>query len=100
MEKRGRNLVYRRSALDAFLRENGTDMWVWIERIYRDAADHLQSSRSNVPISNSAAHQDARRGTRSTRTRPSSRGLKTVPGPASSSPPAMRSALRRYASEM
>jgi hypothetical protein len=25
VEKRGRNLVYRRSALDAFLRENGTN---------------------------------------------------------------------------
>lgn len=42
VEKRGRRLVYRRSALDAFLRENGTDPQVWIQGIFRNVADELR----------------------------------------------------------
>lgn len=49
VEKRGRNLVYRKSALDAFLRENGTDMRVWIEGIYRDVADQLRAISAQRP---------------------------------------------------
>jgi hypothetical protein len=42
VEKRGWRLVYRRSALDAFLRENGTDPQVWIEGLFRNVADQLR----------------------------------------------------------
>lgn len=31
VEKRGSRLVYRKSALDAFLRENSSDPEVWIQ---------------------------------------------------------------------
>ena len=48
VEKRGRRLVYRRSALDAFLKENGTDPQVWIEGHWRRMADNLRAfSREN-----------------------------------------------------
>lgn len=43
VEKRGRNLVYRRSALDAFLREYGNDPTIWIQGLYRDVADQLRA---------------------------------------------------------
>lgn len=49
VEKRGRNLVYRRSALDAFLQENGTNPLVWIEGLYRDVADQLRSISADRP---------------------------------------------------
>lgn len=42
VEKRGRRLVYRRSALDAFLSENGTDPMVWMQGIFRNVADELR----------------------------------------------------------
>jgi hypothetical protein len=41
-EKRGARLVYRKSALDAFLRENGTDIMAWTEGMWRDVADQLR----------------------------------------------------------
>lgn len=41
-EKRGARLVYRKSALDAFLRENGTDIMKWTEGMWRDVADQLR----------------------------------------------------------
>jgi hypothetical protein len=49
VEKRGRNLVYRRSALDAFLRENGTDPGVWIENGFRIVADQLRALTAADP---------------------------------------------------
>ncbi|WP_427004916.1 hypothetical protein [Pseudarthrobacter sp. H2] len=42
VEKRGARLVYRKSALDAFLREYGSDPNVWMEGIWRDVADQLR----------------------------------------------------------
>lgn len=49
VEKRGRNLVYRKSALDAFLRENGTDPMAWIEGVFRDVADQLRVISAERP---------------------------------------------------
>lgn len=42
-EKRGSRLVYRKSALDAFLRENGTDIFKWTEGMWQDVADQLSA---------------------------------------------------------
>lgn len=49
VEKRGRRLVYRRSALDAFLKENGTNPLVWIEGMYQVVADQLRAISANRP---------------------------------------------------
>lgn len=49
VEKRGRRLVYRRSALDAFLIENGTDPQVWIESHWRRMAEKLRTFSSQNP---------------------------------------------------
>jgi hypothetical protein len=49
VEKRGRALVYRRSALDAFLRENGTDPLVWMAGVWRDIADQYVAATDNRP---------------------------------------------------
>lgn len=49
VEKRGRNLVYRRSALDAFLVENGTNPHVWIAEAYRAVADQLRDISDSRP---------------------------------------------------
>lgn len=43
VEKRGARLVYRKSALDAFLSENGTDPEAWMAGMWRDVADQLRS---------------------------------------------------------
>jgi hypothetical protein len=48
-EKRGARLVYRKSALDAFLRENGTDITKWTEGMWRDVADDLRAISSARP---------------------------------------------------
>lgn len=48
-EKRGRNLIYRRSALDAFLRENGTDPLVWMAGVWRDVADQYRAETAGRP---------------------------------------------------
>ena len=42
VEKRGSRLVYRKSALDAFLSENGTDPGAWMAGMWRDVADQLR----------------------------------------------------------
>lgn len=42
VEKRGSRLVYRKSALDAFLSENGTDPEVWIQGGWKKVADQLR----------------------------------------------------------
>ncbi|MEV7132152.1 helix-turn-helix domain-containing protein [Arthrobacter sp. NPDC093128] len=42
VEKRGSRLVYRKSALDAFLSENGTDPLVWIQGGWKKVADQLR----------------------------------------------------------
>ena len=34
--------MYRKSALDAFLREHGTDITKWSEGMWRDVADQLR----------------------------------------------------------
>lgn len=43
VEKRGSRLVYRKSALDAFLRENGTDPMAWMAGTWREVADRLRT---------------------------------------------------------
>jgi hypothetical protein len=48
-EKRDRNLVYRRSALDAFLRENGTDPLAWTAGVWRDVADQYRAVTAGRP---------------------------------------------------
>ena len=42
VDKRGSRLVYRKSALDAPLSENGTDPHAWMAGMWRDVADHLR----------------------------------------------------------
>lgn len=42
-ENRGQGLVYRRSALDAFIRENGTDPMTWIAGAFRNYADQYEA---------------------------------------------------------
>lgn len=49
VEKRGRNLIYRRSALDAFLRENGTDPMAWTAGVWRDIADQYEAATKGRP---------------------------------------------------
>jgi hypothetical protein len=48
-EKRGSRLVYRKSSLDAFLRENGTDIMKWTEGMWRDVADQLRAISGDRP---------------------------------------------------
>lgn len=48
-EKRGARLVYRKSALDAFLRENGTDVLKWTDGMWRDVADDLRAISAARP---------------------------------------------------
>ncbi|MFD0047002.1 hypothetical protein ACFVGV_17610 [Pseudarthrobacter scleromae] len=43
VEKRGSRLVYRKSTLDAFLRENGTDPVVWYAGMWREVAVQLRA---------------------------------------------------------
>ncbi|WP_354214478.1 hypothetical protein [Arthrobacter sp. UYCo732] len=49
VEKRGRSLVYRRSALDAFIRENGTDPMAWMAGVWRDIADQYAAATADRP---------------------------------------------------
>ena len=48
-EKRGARLVYRKSALDGFLRENGTDIVKWTEGMWRDVADEVRAISEDRP---------------------------------------------------
>ena len=48
-ENQGQSLGYRRSALDAFLRENGTDPMAWIAGVWRNAADHYEAATVEHP---------------------------------------------------
>ncbi|WP_104044045.1 helix-turn-helix domain-containing protein [Arthrobacter sp. ZGTC412] len=41
VEKRGSRLVYRKSTLDAFLTENGTDPTAWYAGMWREVAGQL-----------------------------------------------------------
>lgn len=43
VEKRGSRLVYHKSTLDAFLRENGTDPIAWYAGIWSEVADQLRT---------------------------------------------------------
>ena len=43
VEKRGRRLVYRKSTLDAFLRENSTDPTAWYAGMWREVANDLRA---------------------------------------------------------
>ncbi|MEQ4568459.1 helix-turn-helix domain-containing protein [Paenarthrobacter sp. CAP02] len=43
VEKRGSCLVYRKSTLDAFLRENGSDPTVWYAGMWREVAGQLRA---------------------------------------------------------
>ena len=42
-EKRGSRLVYRKSTLDAFLRETGTDPTAWYTGMWREVAGQLRA---------------------------------------------------------
>jgi hypothetical protein len=42
VEKRGSRLVYRKSTLDAFLRENSTDPTAWYAGMWREVAGQLR----------------------------------------------------------
>lgn len=44
VEKRGSRLVYRKSALDAFLAEYGTNPHLWTEGVWRDIAGRLRAT--------------------------------------------------------
>lgn len=44
VEKRGRRLVYRKDALDAFLTENGPNPLNWIAGWSRDVVDQLRAA--------------------------------------------------------
>lgn len=44
-EKRGSRLVYRKSALDAVLREHGADPQVWIQPGWKKVSDQLRGIR-------------------------------------------------------
>lgn len=48
-ENRGQGLVYRRSALDAFLRENGTDPMTWVAGAFRNFADQYDAVAADHP---------------------------------------------------
>ncbi|WP_324644884.1 helix-turn-helix domain-containing protein [Pseudarthrobacter sp. LT1] len=43
VEKRGRRLIYRKSTLDAFLLENGTDPTAWYAGMWREVAGQLRA---------------------------------------------------------
>lgn len=43
VEKRGSRLVYRKSTLDAFLNENGTDPAAWYAGMWREVASDLRA---------------------------------------------------------
>ncbi|MDJ0459313.1 hypothetical protein PUN71_019080 [Arthrobacter sp. NQ7] len=43
VEKRGSRLVYRKSTLDAFLLENGTDPTAWYAGMWREVAGQLRA---------------------------------------------------------
>lgn len=43
VEKRGSRLAYRKSTLDAFLRENSTDPTAWYAGMWREVADQLRA---------------------------------------------------------
>jgi hypothetical protein len=48
-EKQGSRLVYRKSALDAFLREHGTDVTAWTEGMWREVAGDLRAISAARP---------------------------------------------------
>lgn len=44
VEKRGSRLVYRKSALDAFLAEYGTNPYLWTQGVWREIAEQLRAT--------------------------------------------------------
>lgn len=48
-EEEGQSLVYRRSALDAFLRENGADPMAWMAGAWRTVADQVEAVTADHP---------------------------------------------------
>lgn len=53
-EQEGRTLTYRRSALDAFLRENGTGPMAWMAGVWRNVADQYEAATAEHPELRSA----------------------------------------------
>lgn len=53
-ENQGQSLKYRRSALDAFLRENGTDPMAWMAGVWRNVADQYEAATAEHPELRSA----------------------------------------------
>lgn len=48
-EEQGQSSVYRRSALDAFFRENGADPMVWMAGAWRTIADQVEAVTTDHP---------------------------------------------------
>lgn len=48
-EEQGQSLVYRRSALDAFFRENGADPMAWMAGAWRTVADQVEAVTADHP---------------------------------------------------
>ncbi|MFE4542297.1 hypothetical protein [Arthrobacter sp. NPDC056727] len=53
-EQQGQTLTYRRSALDAFLQENGTDPTAWMAGVWRNVADQYEAATAEHPELRSA----------------------------------------------
>jgi hypothetical protein len=53
-ENQGQSLSYRRSALDAFLREHGTDPTAWLAGVWRNVADQYEAATAEHPELRSA----------------------------------------------
>jgi hypothetical protein len=53
-ENQDQSLRYRRSALDAFLRENGTDPMAWMAGVWRNVADQYEAATAEHPELQSA----------------------------------------------
>ena len=48
-ENQGQSLRYRRSAIDAFLREYGTDPTGWMAGVWRNTADQYEAATAEHP---------------------------------------------------
>jgi hypothetical protein len=48
-ENQGQGLRYRRSAIDAFLREYGTDPTAWLAGVWRNTADQYEAATAEHP---------------------------------------------------
>ena len=53
-ENQGQSLRYRRSAIDAFLREYGTDPTGWMAGVWRNTADQYEDATPEHPAQRSA----------------------------------------------